>query len=904
MKNYLPLLLVIVLFAASHGSYAQNCIGSSAITITPSPNPQTGCYPVNTTVTVCVSITNYSQGGVNWIHGIVVSLGPGWNASTLAPVSASPSCDGQGVWGWYTSCTSTNTGQTFGPGFYYDTPAGSTTGVIDGIPGNNFGDNCTNFTWNFCFSVSTNASVPSQVSGNIGVTVYGDYTTGSWGTFGCTPQPVTTNYCIQQNCTVQLPTLNTTNPSCHGDSTGTAFAAGAGGLPPYNYLWSNGATTQNVTGLPAGIYSVTVTDAAGCTKNVFFQITEPDEIINNAIVIDIGCNTANTGSISTSLSGGTQPYSYLWSNGATTPSVSGLSAGVYTLTVTDANGCIKNYSFSINSFPAVSFSTSATPATCGQANGIASVTVNSGTAPYTYQWSPNVSSGPLANNLSSGTYTVTVTDANGCSDTQTITVTEIPTFTLSTQTTPVDCNGTGATATAIVTGGTGPFTYQWSPSGGNSQTATNLNPGTYTVTVTDGAGCTLTASVIVDPYTPMSLSAMSSPALCDNAASGTVTVLVIGGNPGYTYLWSTGTTSSTVTGLSPGIYTVTVTDASSCTATTTIAVTQNPQVFINISGNNDLCEGQSTTLTSGVSGGSGGNQYLWSNGSNLSSITVNPPAGIHVYSVTVTDVTGCTASASFAVNVTAYPVLTLSGDVTICSGENTVLTASGALTYTWTPATGLDNPTSASPVASPTSTTTYTVTGANGNCTSTASLTVTVSPDVIAAATADTTKGFPPLTVNFTNQSTGGSTYLWNFGDGNSSSFPDPQHTFTEPGVYNVQLIVTNSDGCTDTITIRIEVELTSAFSIPNVFTPNNDGKNDLFSFTEEGIIEVKAEIFNRWGEKIYDWNKPGHGWNGITKNGKEVPEGTYFIIVNATGQDGKKYELAGSFLLLRSEKK
>jgi gliding motility-associated-like protein len=121
--------------------------------------------------------------------------------------------------------------------------------------------------------------------------------------------------------------------------------------------------------------------------------------------------------------------------------------------------------------------------------------------------------------------------------------------------------------------------------------------------------------------------------------------------------------------------------------------------------------------------------------------------------------------------------------------------------------------------------------------------------------------------------------------------------------VYNVQLVVTNSDGCTDTLNIRIEVELTSAFSIPNVFTPNNDGKNDLFSFTEEGITEVKAEIFNRWGDKIYDWNKPGHGWNGIAKNGKEAPEGTYFIIVTATGQDGKKYEFARSFLLLRSEK-
>jgi gliding motility-associated-like protein len=899
MKNRLLFFFAVCL---PFYSFSQNCIGTSSITVTPSPSAG-GCYPAGTTVTVCVSITNYSQGGVNWIHGIVVSLGPGWDASTLAPVSASPSCDGQGVWGWYTSCTSTNTGQTFGPGFYYDSPLGSTTGVLDGIPGNNYGDNCQTFTWNFCFSVTTNVSIPTQVSGSIGVTVYGDQTTGSWTTFGCTPQPVTSNYCIQQNCSVQLPTLNTTNPLCHGDSTGTAFAAGAGGQPPYTYLWSTGATTQTVTGLGAGIYSVTVTDAFACTKNVFFQITEPDEILNNAVVTDIGCNTGNTGSITTTVTGGVSPYSYAWSNGATTSSVSGLAAGVYSLTVTDANGCIKNYSYTINAFPAVSFTTSATQATCGQPNGSVTVTVTSGTPPYTYQWSPNVSSGSSANNLAAGNYTVTVTDANGCSDTQTITVTEIATFTLTTQTTPVGCTGTGATATVNVIGGTGPFTYQWSPSGGNNQTATNLNPGIYTVTVTDGAGCTLTATVTIDPYTPMSLTVSGTPAFCDNANSGTATVFVSGGNAPYTYLWSNGATTSALNNLAPGTYTVTVTDASSCTETISVSVSQNPQVFVSITGNNDLCEGQSTTLTANPSGGSGGNQYLWSSGGNSPSVNVTPPPGITVYTVTVTDATGCTATATLVVNVTSYPVLTLSGDVTICHGESTVLTAYGALTYEWTPPAGLDNPNSATPVASPSATTTYTVTGANGNCASTASLTVTVSPDVIAAATADTTKGFPPLTVNFTNQSTGGTSYLWTFGDGNTSTLTDPQHTFTQPGVYNVQLVVTNSDGCTDTLNIRIEVELTSAFSIPNVFTPNNDGKNDLFSFTEEGITEVKAEIFNRWGDKIYDWNKPGHGWNGIAKNGKEAPEGTYFIIVTATGQDGKKYEFARSFLLLRSEK-
>jgi gliding motility-associated-like protein len=882
---------------------AQNCVVSTSISLSPPPNPLTGCYPAGSTITVCVSLTNYTQGGINWIHGIVVSLGPGWNAATLAPVSISPSCDGFGTWGWYTSCTSTNTGQTFGPGFYYDTPLGSTTGIIDGIPGNNYGDNCTNFTWNFCYSVTTNTTITTQQSGNIGVIVYGDYTTGSWTIYGCAPQPVTTSYCIQQNCTVQLPTLNITNVACHGDSTGSAFAAASGGFPPYSYLWSTGATTQSITGLPAGIYSVTVTDAAGCTKNVFFQITQPGPILDSASITHVGCSTANIGSITPNISGGVPPYSYLWSNGNTTPTISGLAAGTYTLTLTDSAGCVKNFTYNVIGFTPVSFTATATPATCAQNNGTISISINSGTAPYTYQWSPPVAAGPNATNLAAGIYTITVTDINGCSQSQTVTVSEIPSFSLSIQSTPVGCTGTGATATVTVNGGVGPFTYQWSPSGGTGPTATNLGPGTYTVTVTDSVGCSLSASVTIDPYTPMSLTPSTVNAQCDNPSTGAASVTVNGGNPPYSYQWSNGATGSSITNITPGIYTVTVTDASNCTEGLIINVGQNPQVFVSISGNNDLCEGQSTTLTATASGGSGGNQYLWSNGNSATGITVTPPAGVHVYTVTVTDITGCTASATYSVNVTAYPVLTTSGDVTICSGESIQLSASGAQTYSWSPNIGLNNPQSPNPVATPSVTTTYTVTGANGSCTATATLTVTVSPPVVASALPEDTIGTPPLTVNFINQSSGAISYFWDFGDGNTSILTNPQHVFTTPGVYNVMLVATNSDGCTDTFYVRVEVELISSLTVPNVFTPNNDGVNDLLSFIEDGIAEIKAEIYNRWGEKIYEWNKLAFGWNGIAQNGKEVPEGTYFIIVKATGLDGKKYEIAKSFLLLRSGK-
>ncbi|MCC6385717.1 MAG: gliding motility-associated C-terminal domain-containing protein [Bacteroidia bacterium] len=750
MKKYLFAVYLCLLIT----SYlqAQNCIGSSTISITPPPNPLTGCYEAGSTITVCVSITNYSQGGINWLHGIVPLLGSGWDSTTLAAVSASPSCDGMGVWGWFTSCTSTNTGLSFGPGFYYDTPSGSSTGIIDGIPGNNYGDNCISFTWNFCFSVATISGISAQLSGNIGVTVYGDQVSGSWTVVGCTPETILLPYCIQENCTVQLPTLITTNPACHGDSTGTAYAAGASGQPPYTYLWSTGDTTQTLTNLGAGIYSVTVFDVYNCSKIVFFQITEPDEILDNATVLGPGC-VPNSGSITTAVTGGTQPYTFLWNDGSITSSLSSLTTGAYTLTVTDSAGC-----------------------------------------------------------------------------------------------------------SAV-------FNY------------------------------TLTG------YTPMSLSVNSSNAQCDDLVTGSASVNVTGGNPPFAYQWSNGNTDSLNMNISPGIYTVTVTDASGCTETQTVTVGQNPQIFVTLSGNSNLCEGDSTTLTANASGGSGGSQFLWSNGSNNSYITVLPPTGTSSYTVTVTDNTGCSASSVLAVNVGPIPAISISDDVTICHGESTPLSVSGATTYQWVPVTGLSNPNVPNPVASPSVTTSYIVTATEGGCSVTDSVTVTVSPEVTAAATPDVSSGTAPLTVNFTNQSNGATTYSWNFGDNSTSGSANPQHVFTSNGTYDVTLIATNTDGCSDTLIIRITVENGSSFSVPNVFTPNHDGFNDLFMFNEDGITEVKAEIYNRWGEKIISWDKPGFGWDGTASNGKEAPDGTYFVVVNATGQDGTKYELAKSFQLIRSAK-
>lgn len=971
------IILFIFLAALMQQSIAQTgpCVGSASITANPPPDSTTGCYGGGVTVTFCVSITDYAQSGIDWICGVTPTLGPGWDLATLVPVSPSPSCDGQGVWAWFPSCTSLppGSGLTWGPGFYYDSPANSPTGTIDGIAGNNFGDNCANFTWNFCFQVTTLTNLPAFTSTAVTVDIYSDYMAGNWGTDACQGDNVGDSMCINPNCTVTLPILNTTNVTCFDDTTGTAFAQGAGGYPPYTYLWSTGQTGQSISGLTAGIYSVTITDSIGCMKNVFYNILGPPEIIDNATITSLGCDSLGMGSIVTNITGGIAPYSYLWNIGSTTSSLINIPAGTYTLTITDSIGCVKTYSYMINSFAPVIFTIASTSAMCGLANGTATITVSSGSAPYTYTWTPPVSTGSTATGLSAGTYYITVTDSNGCSKTDSVVVGAIATFTLSTSATTANCAGTGGSASVVVTGSSGPLTYLWSPSGGNGPVATNLNAGTYTVLVTDTNNCSLTATVNVPQMTSTVLvSITGNPPGCDTSAvgvltavpaggtapytylwspiggtgqtatnlpSGTYTVLVTdsnqctatgtaviapvipvtyisattnalcntsntgsatitttsGGVPPYSYLWSNGSTSTTITGVSPGTYTFTITDSNGCTSTGTAIVGQNPAVFVTVNPDTTICSGQVANLSANGSGGTPVFNYSWSNGVFTSSQQVNP-ASTTTYIVTITDGTMCTATASVTVTVVQYPVISLTADATICEGTSIALNASGGNTYSWSPSTGLNNSNIDNPVATPASTTNYIVTANNGNCSSTDSVLITVVPSPVASFTADTTQG---ATVSFTNTSTGGVSYLWYFGDGTSSTATDPIHTFTTAGSYTVTLVVTNSLGCTDTFLLVIENF--SSLNVPNIFTPNADNYNDVFQLTEYGLKSINVEIYNRWGLKIYEWDKLNGQWDGRTLNGDEAPDGTYFYIIKAKGGDAKDYNLKGTVTLIRN---
>ncbi len=504
----------------------------------------------------------------------------------------------------------------------------------------------------------------------------------------------TTTFTIQPNpCSAFSATVTTTDVSCNGGNDGSATANPSGGTAPYSYAWSDGQTTKTATNLSAGTYSVTVTDAASCTATVSnIVINEPAGMTITSSSTDVSCNGAADGSASVSVSGGSAPYTYAWSNGGTGAGISGLSGGTYSVTVTDNNGCSQVVSGIVVNEPAVLQANAvATDISCnGGSDGSITASPSGGTPPYSYAWSNGGTTATISN-LSAGTYSVTVTDANNCTDVQTnITVNEPAALTATVSGTDILCNGANdGSATVTVSGGTAPYTYAWS-NGATTQTASNLSAGTYTVTITDNSGCTYTpAAVTISEPPALTGSITSTNASCGNA-DGTATITVSGGVAPYSYAWSNGGTTNSISNLASGTYTVTVTDDNGCTITESVNVIDAgaPSVSVQSQVNIDCfgdCDGSATVS---VSGGSAPYTYKWNDSQGQTSATaVNLCAG--TYSVTVTDNSGCKAITT--VTLTEPSPITVAAshtDVSCFNGKDgsAAVTVSGGTppyTYLW-----------------------------------------------------------------------------------------------------------------------------------------------------------------------------------------------------------------------------
>lgn len=360
-------------------------------------------------------------------------------------------------------------------------------------------------------------------------------------------------------------------------SNGSATVAVSGGTPPYTYSWNSGGTTDTEINLAPGTYTVDVFDANGCTDKAIVVVADDSPLLQLSINgTDASCNAANDGTASVVASGSIGNYSYLWSNGATTATVSNLNAASYSVTVT-SGAQTATASVTINEPAAINLSFSSVNTSYGFNSGIATVSASNGQPPYSYLWSNSATTASI-NNLAAGLYTVTVTDANGCSNSGTVEILLVTGgLEIVADATPTTCySATDGSVMVTAYGGDGNYIYNWS-NGATTATVSNLGAGTYFVTVTS-AGQTNTGVAVVNEPPAINLSTTSTDA--NNSNNGTASVTANDGVTPYTYAWSNGGTTATISNLAAGTYGVTVTDANGCTATTTVVVNStNPQLL-------------------------------------------------------------------------------------------------------------------------------------------------------------------------------------------------------------------------------------------------------------------------------------------------------------------------------------
>ncbi|MES2139782.1 MAG: SprB repeat-containing protein, partial [Bacteroidota bacterium] len=356
---------------------------------------------------------------------------------------------------------------------------------------------------------------------------------------------LTSPYTINQSPAIVI-TLTPSNVSCFNGSDGMATSTVSGGTPPYTYNWSSGATSPNATGLPAGTYTLTITDNLGCLLSNSVTITQPTIVITNTTSTNETCNYLNNGTATAVSSGGTPGYTYLWQPGAsTTISINNLSSGTYTLTTKDLKGCTA-IAFATITEPtllAINFISQINVSCFGINDGSVTASPVGGTPNYTYLWSNGATTAQLSN-LSSQNYTATVTDSKGCVSTNSVTITQPAVLTTSTTKTNETCSySNNGTATSASTGGTGGYTYLWQPGLETTANVSNLTSGTYTLTVTDANGCKAIANPTITEPAPIVISFTAQTNVsCFAGSNGAVTASPSGGTSGYTYLWASGGT--------------------------------------------------------------------------------------------------------------------------------------------------------------------------------------------------------------------------------------------------------------------------------------------------------------------------------------------------------------------------
>ncbi len=703
---------------------------------------------------------------------------------------------------------------------------------------------------------------------------------------------------------------------------------GSSGTFP-NSFWNTDIVPTTVTAAQTTTtYSVDVGNAGDCYSWILAGLYWQNTTCMTCIipgVLNITLTSGNptcgniNGFITANVTGGSPPYTYRWSNGQTTMTISNLSAGTYSITVKDNTGCdsIKD------SITLVTTTVRVTPTytniRCnGQCNGSIHISASGGVPPFTFTWNPGVGIDSNATNLCAGSYTVTVQDNNGCTTIDTLTITQPPALTATLTSVGALCNG-GSTGSSVATagGGTPPYTYAWT-NGSTTNTASSLSAGTFTLTLTDANGCSISPTVTISQPAAILVNVTGPQIICANT-NGTLTANVTGGTLPYTYTWNTGATTSQIT-VTPAVSvtdTVHVTDANGCQVSGTFTIILGPPFSVITSGPASMCSGRSATLCATAIGGTGGNTFVWQPGNINGACIVVAPTSTTTYTITATDNCGTSASTTILLSINPLPAISFAADVyqgcaPLCvQFRNSTTVSGGILGYVWSFGNG-DSSHSAAPIYCYPNNGSYSVeltAVSDSGCSATLNvldmITVYNHPYAAFIYSPNPVSVTDPL-VQFTDQTSGPSAiayYWWTFGEAGDtvSNLQNPTHVYQDTGTYCAQEVVMDIHGCVDTVTNCLAIEPVFTLYIPSAFTPNGNGRNDVFMPVGQYVKSFEMYIFDRWGTQLYHTTDIQKGWDGTVGGGSVISqEDTYVYKIFVTDAHNKQHSYIGNVTIIK----
>ena len=704
------------------------------------------------------------------------------------------------------------------------------------------------------YTYSDNNGSSYQSSNSFSGLTSGNYTLIVHDASNCTSSPASVT--ISQPSVITY-SVSHTNDSCNGSSNGTITVSNvSGGTTPYTY--SDGGNYQgsgSFTGLGPNSYSITVKDVNGCiSSSTNVTITQPAIVTFTATSNSPSCNGYSNGSISVSASGGTSPYTYSHDGGATYGSMNGLPAGTYSLVAKDHNGCTSAPAdLTITEPPVILISNNATNGTaCSGGSDI--VTASGGTPGYLYSDGSGYQLSDTFPGLTTGNYTVTVQDNNGCTNTATFSITNPSALSATASTTSASCNGgSDGSISASVSGGTSPFTY--SNNGGSPQSSNtfgSLTAGTYTILVTDANNCNATASGIVTQPSIVTFTTTQTNDSCNNVADGTITVTASGGTSPYTYSDGSYQSSNVFTGLGPNTYTITVQDHNGCfSSSSNVTVTQPNAITYTATPTDASCNGSSTgsIAITGVSGGTG--SYTYSDGGNYQSTNTFASLSASNYTITVKDANGC-ISTSTNVTVSQPTAITMTnnqGSNGCSGGIDTVVASGGTPGYNYSNGGNFQS----SNIFTGMTVGVYTITVRDLNgCTATSSITVISSNPISMTNSVGNILCNGASTGSDTVSVTGGAgSYNYSINGGT----PQSSNTFSGLTAGTYSIFVSDINGCTGTSTITLTQN--SAINVSN-FQGNvacyggNNGRDTVvasggtpgYTYSNGGVNFVSSNVF------------------------------------------------------------